>query len=98
VISICFVVEGHAEERFINEALAAYLQSKTTKIINIKVQNLNGGILYSKLINMLVNTSPQYDYVTTLIDLVGLGSAKLGGYSTIMANAQLDSQNKVKAS
>lgn len=67
MISICFVVEGHAEERFINVALSGYLQSKTSKSINIMVQNLHGGILYSKLIDMLINTSPQYNFVTTLI-------------------------------
>lgn len=94
MISICFVVEGYAEERFVKVALLRYLQNKTGQSINIIVQNLNGGILYSKLIDMLINTSPQYDYVVTLIDLVGLNSAKLDGYSTIMANANLSSQDK----
>lgn len=94
MINICFVVEGYAEERFINEALSCYLQSKTSKSINISVQNLNGGILYSKFINMLINTSPQYDIVTTLVDLVGLDSAKLDGYRTIMTNGKLSSQEK----
>lgn len=94
MINLCFIVEGYAEERFVNEALSGYLQSKTRKSINIMVQNLNGGILYSKLIDMLINTSPKYDYVTTLIDLVGLNSAKLDGYSTIMANSKLSSPNK----
>lgn len=94
VISICFIVEGYAEERFVKDALHFYLQSKTSKSINVMVQNLNGGILYSKFIDMLINTSPQYDYVTTLIDLVGLNSAKLDGYSTIMINSKLSSQDK----
>lgn len=94
MINLCFIVEGYAEEKFINDALSAYLQSKTSKVINIKVQNLNGGILYNKLINMLINTSPQYDYITTLIDLVGLNSAKLDGYSAIMADGELSSHDK----
>lgn len=96
MINLCFVVEGYAEEQFVKDALRSYLQSKTSQSINIDWQNLRGGILYSKFIDMLINTSPQYDFVTTLIDLVGLDSAKLDGYSTIMANTQLDSQNKAK--
>lgn len=94
MINLCFIVEGYAEERFVNEALSGYLQSKTSKSINVMVQNLNGGILYNKLINMLINTSPQYDYITTLIDLVGLNSAKLDGYSAIMADGELSSHDK----
>lgn len=94
VINLCFIVEGYAEENFVKRKLSAYLQNKVTKTLNIDVQNLQGGILYSKLIDRLKNVVPQYDIVTTLIDLVGLGAAKLGNYSTIIASADLSSQDK----
>ncbi|TXJ02121.1 MAG: DUF4276 family protein [Neisseriales bacterium] len=94
VINLCFVVEGYAEENFVNRKLSEYLQSKLSKKLNVSVQNLQGGILYSKLIDRLKNIAPQYDIVTTLIDLVGLDAAKLDNYSAIMANNKLSSQDK----
>lgn len=94
VINLCFVVEGYAEESFVNYKLSEYLQSKLSKKLNVSVQNLQGGILYSKLIDRLKNTAPQYDIVTTLIDLVGLDAAKLDNYSVIMANSNISSQDK----
>lgn len=94
VINLCFVVEGYAEENFVNRKLSVYLQGKVNKTLNIDVQNLQGGILYSKLIDRLKNIAPQYDIITTLIDLVGLDAAKLDNYSAIMTNNKLSSQDK----
>ncbi|MBX9597420.1 MAG: DUF4276 family protein [Burkholderiales bacterium] len=94
VINLCFVVEGYAEENFVNHKLSVYLQSKVSKTLNIDVQNLKGGILYSELIDRLRNIAPQYNIITTLIDLVGLGAAKLDNYSAIMASRNISSQDK----
>ncbi len=94
VINLCFVVEGYAEENFVKHKLSVYLQGKVNKTLNIDVQNLQGGILYSKLIDRLKNIAPQYDIITTLIDLVGLDAAKLDNYSAIMTNNKLSPQDK----
>ncbi len=94
MINLCFVVEGYAEEKFVIHKLGAHLQSKVSKKLNVNVQNLQGGILSDKLINRLKNIAPQYDIVTTLIDLVGLDAAKLDNYSAIMANSNISSQDK----
>lgn len=94
MISVCFVVEGDTEEQFIHNALIPYLKSKTTRQINYTVINLNGGILYSRLISMLNNVSPQYDLVTTIFDLVALDAAKIDNYSNIMKDNNLSPQDK----
>lgn len=94
MINICFLVEGYAEERFVNDALIPYLQSKTSKILNVTVQNLQGGISFAKLVVRLKNLLPQYHIVTTLVDLVALDAAKINGYAEIMRDTALSSHDK----
>lgn len=67
--------------------------SKFSKFISAKI---NFQIVYEEYsINNLLNyVSPQYDLVTTLLDLVALDAAKIYNYSNIMKDTSLSPQDK----
>lgn len=95
MLTICFIVEGLTEERFIQEALLPYLENKLQVKIYATIENLSGGILYKQLHKFIENNLKAYCVVTTLIDLVGLKDAKIKDYQGIMNKVETSQKKAI---